>query len=90
MNGFIKGKTVNISAGGAYISCQPPLSPYEIFRVTIEPPDRQPLIAIGQVVDSNSSDSESQEEPCGMAVRFIHMSDEDRRFIYDNVPRRSQ
>jgi hypothetical protein len=85
-NGFIRGSTVNISAGGAFIACQPSLTRYELFRLTIKPPNRQPLIAIGQVVDSNGSPSENEEKPSGMGVRFIHISDEDRQFIFENVP----
>lgn len=88
-NGFIRGETINISAGGALISCCPVLAPYEIFQLTIKPPNRHPLIAIGQVVDSGSDTSEGQGKPSGMGIRFVHMSNEDRRYIFDNVPKRA-
>jgi hypothetical protein len=88
-NGFIRGETINISVGGALISCCPVLASYEIFQLTIKPPNRHPLIAIGQVVDSGSETSEGQGKPFGMGIRFVHMSNEDRRYIFDNVPKRA-
>ena len=90
INGSITGETINLSAGGAYIACRPVLAPYEVFRLAIDPSDREPLIAICQVVDSNICSNGSQARPAGMGIRFVHISREDRRFIYDKVPKSLQ
>ena len=59
----MKGEMENLTFGGAFISCEKPLAPDEIFDVSLHIQDGpKPLTTKAQVIWSESS---------GMGVRFL-------------------
>ena len=59
----MKGKMEDLASGGAFITCEKPLAPGEIFDMTLHIQDRsKPLTTKAQVIWSESS---------GMGVRFL-------------------
>jgi len=79
--GPINGETMNVSISGAFICCQNPLSAKETFRLTMNPPHHQAIIATAKVVWSNSNVQESEISNRGMGVCFLGISIEDRQLI---------
>ena len=74
-DGTINAEAKNISLGGAFISCEKPLSVGHIFSLTMICPDNEPITATAQVVWSNANMSEEKVINRGMGVRFIKMSE---------------
>ena len=63
----MKGEIENLTFGGAFISCEKPLAPGDIFDMILHVQDRpEPLRTKAQVVRS---------EPTGMGVRFLSEPD---------------
>ena len=79
--GVFTGETKNVSMSGAFICSDkiPPLQ--EKFRVVFNPPDHPAIIALAEVVWSNSNVPEEQVVNRGMGIRFLEISQEDREFI---------
>ncbi len=78
--GSMKGETKNISTQGAYVCCHKPLKLNKIFDMLIDTPDKTINIK-AEVVWSNRYGPEDKTNPRGMGVRFIEISEEDRRLI---------
>jgi uncharacterized protein (TIGR02266 family) len=74
-NETIGGEIKNISLGGAFICCKNPLPIGEIFPLTMNGPNDEPVKATAQVVWSNVNVPEEKVVNRGMGVRFIKMSD---------------
>ena len=83
--GVLQGRTINISASGALLSCPEQVSLSEIVRLTLKPPVRAPLEITAEVVRTNVQCAEDEDPPRGIAVRFIMISDKDRQFISFSV-----
>ena len=80
----IEGVTKNIGVSGAYVCCARPLRLNEVFDIVINTPDK-PLNIKAEVVWSNIYGPDDKINPRGMGVRFIEISDEDRRLITHEV-----
>jgi hypothetical protein len=80
----IEGVTKNIGVSGAYVCCARPLRLNEVFDMVINTPDK-PLNIKAEVVWSNIHGPDDEINPRGMGVRFIEISDEDRRLITHEV-----
>ena len=80
----IEGVTKNIGVSGAYVCCARPLRLNEVFDMVINTPDK-PLNIKAEVVWSNIYGPDDKINPRGMGVRFIEISDEDRRLITHEV-----
>ncbi len=77
----VDGEIANISFGGAFIQCKEPLSLKETFSIAINIPDREPIPAKVQVVWSNANIPEDKVVRRGMGVRYLEITDNDRKFI---------
>ena len=80
----IEGVTKNIGVSGAYVCCARPLRLNEVFDMVINAPDKS-LNIKAEVVWSNIYGPDDKIHPRGMGVRFIEISDEDRRLITHEV-----
>ena len=84
--GEIDGKMENISCGGAYIRCSTLLSKNDLFTMTIQAPNQEPLNIGGEVVWIDIPLTPKKEQaPIGMGVRFTDISGDDLQFISDVV-----
>ena len=78
--GVIEGETKDISTAGAYVCCTKPLKLNEIFDMVINSPEKS-LNIRAEVVWSNIYGPDDKINPRGMGVRFVFISEEDRRLI---------
>jgi hypothetical protein len=78
--GQIEGETKNISTQGAYVCCPKPLRLNETFDMVINAPEKSMHIR-AEVVWSNIYGPDDKVTPRGMGVRFVSISEEDRRLI---------
>ena len=78
--GVIEGVTLNISSTGVFIGCRRPLRLNEVFDMVITTPE-QDIGAKAEVVWSNKYGPDDHITPRGMGVRFLDISEEDKRFI---------
>ena len=84
--GPIEGEVNNISLGGAFVHCQEQPESNENFRVIIKVPhSRQFLRASARVARSNIYNPEGSDEPSGIGVCFVEISDDDRQYIREVV-----
>lgn len=83
--GPLDGKLINVSLGGAFICCRELSRSKETFRLTINPPNHQAISATVSVTWSNLNVPESEVVNRGLGVRFLGISEEDRRFISEVV-----
>ena len=84
--GEMDGKMVNISCGGAYIRCSKLLSKYDLFTMTIQAPNREPLHVRAEVVWLDIPLIPDKEQaPIGVGGRFTDISGDDLQFISNVV-----
>ena len=83
--GSLNGEIMNISFAGAFICCQKISCLKEAFRLTINPPNHQAVIVAAEVLWSNFNIPASEVINRGMGVRFLDVSDGDRRFISETL-----
>ena len=84
--GPIEGEVNNISLGGAFVHCQEQPESNCPFRMSIKgPSSRQGLRASDRVARSNIYNPEGSDEPRGIGVRFVEISDDDRQYIREVV-----
>ena len=84
--GPIEGEVNNISLGGAFVHCQVQPESNKTFRMIIKVPhSRQFLRASARVARSNIYNPEGADEPRGIGVRFVEISDDDRQYIREVV-----
>jgi hypothetical protein len=77
-----EGVTLNLSTNQAYIGCAKPLRLNEVFDMTLQVPNSDDSIeAEVEVVLSNIYGPDDEISPRGMIVRFLDLTDEDRRII---------
>lgn len=81
----IEAETMNISIFGAFIVCDEPLDIGETIRLSIKPPNREPITVDSAVTWNNAHVKENMVRVRGMGVRFDQLSDEDREFIKKEV-----
>ena len=78
--GIIHGETKEITPGGALIRCRKPPKLNEVFDMVIDAPDKS-LNVTAEVVWSNIYGYDDEVTPRGMGVRFVKISEADRRLI---------
>lgn len=81
---LIEGVTKNIGVSGAYVCCARPLRLNSVFAMVINTPDK-PLNIKAEVVWANIYGRDDKINPRGMGVRFVDISDEDKRLIAHEV-----
>ena len=79
----IECESRNISANGLFIYCKEPLPLYNIFRLSIMPPNRQAIWVKGRVLWSKRYSSDEEKTIYGTGVCFVEISDEDWHFFND-------
>jgi len=79
IGGVTRAQLGNLSSGGAYIHCDQTRNPGELIVLTIKPPDRQSFEITAEVVWTGNT------FPPGMGVRFLEISENDCRFLYNVV-----
>ena len=77
--GTVEGKTKDVSAGGAHISCTEYLHLNEPISMIIKPPDREPLVIAAVVIWSNNKDESNRPRVIG--IKFTEISSEDRDYL---------
>jgi hypothetical protein len=80
----VDGVTKEISSRQAYIRCNKPFRLNEIVDVAITAPDRK-LEFQAEVVWSNIYGYDDDITPRGMGVRFLEISEEDKKYISDLI-----
>jgi uncharacterized protein (TIGR02266 family) len=80
-DGIVESRLNNISLGGAFVSCEKPLSVGEIFHLTLIVPDNEPVAATAQVVWSNANVPADKVLNRGMGVRFLQRSDRHNQIV---------
>lgn len=90
--GFVKGTTVDVSAGGAFICCKQRLRPSEKFQMAFfnVPSLDRPLSVRAEVVRSGFYWADDETLFYGMGVKFIDISAEDRAIISAMIPAHSE
>lgn len=78
--GVIHGETSEINPSGAFICCRNPLNLNEVFDMVVNTPEKS-LNIKAEVVWSNIYGPDDKITPRGMGVRFVKISNEDRRLI---------
>jgi hypothetical protein len=78
--GILHGETKDISPQGAFIRCRKPLNLNEVFDMVVDVPEKS-LNVKAEVVWSNIHGPDDTITPRGMGVRFVQISQEDRRII---------
>jgi Tfp pilus assembly protein PilZ len=76
----IHGEAKDISPFGAFIRCRKPLNLNEIFDMVVDTPAKS-LNIQAEVVWSNIYGPDDSITPRGMGVRFVKISNEDRKLI---------
>ena len=81
-SGTMVGQIKDISPGGAFLCVQESLNPEETLKMTIRFSRlRPPLKATGKVIKSHIYCLDDETMCHGMSVRFIKISDKDRKFL---------
>ena len=78
----MEGVTSKVTPNGVFIHCQQPLRLHEVFEMDISiPGSDQSLNARAEVIWSNRYGPDDDITPRGMAVRFLRISSQARKFI---------
>lgn len=85
----IEGVTKDISVSGAYVCCANPLRLNVVFDMLIKAPDKS-LSVKAEVVWSNIYGPDGSINPRGIGVRFLAISEEDRKIIAKAVMKHLQ
>jgi hypothetical protein len=84
--GPIEGWVENIAFGGAFIRCERIPESHETFRMVITVPNRHRFLRVtGKTARSAIYHPDDAGTAHGIGVRFVDMSDEDRRFLTDLI-----
>ena len=85
----IEGVTKDISVSGAYVCCANPLRLNVVFDMLIKAPDKS-LSVKAEVVWSNIYGPDDSINPRGIGVRFLAISEEDRKIVAKAVMKHLQ
>jgi len=85
----IEGVTKDISVSGAYVCCANPLRLNVVFDMLIKAPDKS-LSVKAEVVWSNIYGPDDSINPRGIGIRFLAISEEDRKIIAKAVMKHLQ
>jgi hypothetical protein len=75
------GKTENISAVGAFISCEVFPASEDNLRMVIKAPGYRPMNIAGKVVWSKVLNSTKSSPSYGLGIKFTEISENDRHFL---------
>lgn len=89
-HGSIEGETKNITGEGIFICCEEPLRLGDVFRMSIQPPDRPAIGVSGKVIWSDVYGMGEDDSAYGMGVCLVEISEEDRDFLYDTASKGSE
>ncbi len=81
----VEGTVRNISAVGAFISCQNPLTLSETIQTVIQAPRCKSLSVTSQVARSSFTGPSEKHAAHGIGVRFIEISSEGREIIHELI-----
>jgi hypothetical protein len=81
----LEAETANFSAGGALICCPAQWVLPEIVRITIRPPVRAVLDITAEVLRTEVYCPNDDAIPRGIAVRFVIVTERDRKFLSFSV-----
>jgi hypothetical protein len=85
-NGHIFGQTLDISLEGALIRSWEKPELTESFRLILKPPERRPFLTVtARQVWLTTFHEDCQILLHGVGVEFLHILDDDRRFLSDRV-----
>ncbi|MGD8372506.1 MAG: PilZ domain-containing protein [Syntrophobacterales bacterium] len=81
--GFVRGRTVDISAGGAFISCKQPMKRSEKFLMAFfnVPTLDRALSVRAEVVRTDFYWADDETLSYGIGVKFIDISEEDKELV---------
>ena len=81
--GFLRGRTLDISAGGAFVCCQGSLGRSGTLHMALfdVPLLKRHLPVRAEVVRANNDYTDGQLRPQGMGVRFLEIAEVDRELI---------
>ncbi|MBW2000448.1 MAG: PilZ domain-containing protein [Deltaproteobacteria bacterium] len=80
-HGTIEGVMENISQEGLFIRCEEPVPLNETYRISIMPPDREAIGAVGKVVWSELYGMGENDSTFGIGICLIEITEEDREVI---------
>ena len=83
--GIMKTSLKELTLNGAFLTCPNPLPIGETFQVKILMEERPPLKLDAEVMWNNQNVSEDKIIARGMKVRFLQLSDEDRKILNEIV-----
>ncbi|UCE53456.1 MAG: PilZ domain-containing protein [Desulfobacterales bacterium] len=83
--GIMKTSLRELALSGAFLTCPNPLPIGDTFRVKIFMEERPPLKFDAEVMWNNKNVSEDKIISRGMKVRFLQLSDEDRKILNEIV-----
>lgn len=88
--GFMKVGVKELTINGAFITCPKPLPIGESFPIRLLLADRNPQTFNAEVVWNNQNVLEEEIVTRGMKVRFLQLSEEDRKMIDEIISLRAQ
>jgi c-di-GMP-binding flagellar brake protein YcgR len=84
-NGPVQGKIKDISLSGAFIVSENPLPLKSEFSLSLNMPGQEPLNLNSEVVWSNANVPEDRIITRGMGVRFLGISEQDRKVLSEAI-----
>lgn len=79
---FMTGQIKDISLGGSFVCCRESLKPGEVFEMRFtDSPLGSRIEVTAEVVWSNITRPDDESQRRGMGVRFVTISDENRKVI---------
>ena len=88
--GVMKVRIKELTTNGAFITCPNPFPIGESFLIKILLTDRNPQIFNAEVVWNNQNVLEEEVVTRGMKVRFLQLSEQDRKMIDEIISLRTQ
>jgi hypothetical protein len=89
-NGVMKVGIKELTTNGAFITCPNPLPIGESFQIKILLTDRNPQTFHAEVLWNNQNVLEEEVVTRGMKVRFLQLSEADRKMIDEIISVRTQ
>jgi hypothetical protein len=89
-NGFMKVGIKELTTNGAFVTCPNPLPVGESFQIKILLTDRNPQTFHAEVLWNNQNVLEEEVVTRGMKVKFLQLSETDRKMIDEIISVRTQ
>lgn len=88
--GVMKVGIKELTTSGAFVTCPEPFPVGESFSIKILPGDHTPQTFNAEVVWNNQNVLEEEVVTRGMKVRFLQLSESDRKMIHELISLRQQ